>query len=210
MKIRLQSRESGFTLIELMVVMAIIATLAGLGMVTVPRMLRKNKLTKAMDNLRIIHQTLFDYEDSHGHMPTGSGEAFVLGPWIEGRIDRTVRDAEPYFDPSTGNKPDEDFTNVDEMMIDYVGPDQTGRRKRLMTSDRNANDKIIVTNSVPPVQTDEDLDILPHSALAVVILTLGGSVDTIEANEFEEGYPVIGPDSSYEGLRWIALPIEWR
>lgn len=202
-------RDGGFTLIELLVVMAIIATLAGLGMVGVPRMLRQKNITAAKARLAVVHRDLMAYEARYQHMPTESGEAFVLGPWIHEIVDHTAKDAEIYFDPSTGNKPDEDLTNVHNMEIDWTGPDQEGRRKKIMTTDLKAAEKIIVCNAIPEIQGEDDLDELPHAAKGIVYLTLSGATDFEESSKFSEGYPVIGPASSNERFQGMKPPREW-
>lgn len=203
-------RESGFTLIELMVVMAIIATLAGLGMVGVPRILRQRNITAAKARLGVVYRDLMAYESRYTHMPTESGEGFVLGPWLAGIVDHNVKEAEIYFDPSTGNKPDEDLDNVDNLEIDWTGPDQEGMRKRIMTTDLNAAVKVIVCNAIPELMSDDDLDQLPHAAKGIVYLTLGGNTDFEESSKWSEGYPVIGPNSSNDRFRGIKPPRDWR
>ncbi len=52
MKLSRKSSKVGFTLVELLVVIVIIAALAALSFTVGPKMLRKAKATEAMQNLR--------------------------------------------------------------------------------------------------------------------------------------------------------------
>jgi hypothetical protein len=173
-------------------------------------MLRKKNITAAKARLQVIHRDLMNYEDIYKHMPTESGEAFVLWPWLANQVDHTEKDAEIYFDPSTGNKPEPDLANVDNMEIDWTGPDQAGSRKRIMTTDLNATEKVIVCNAIPEVQGEDDISDLPHAAKGIAYLTLAGGVDFEEASKWSEGYPVIGPSSSNEKFQKMKIPQDWR
>ena len=78
------------------------------------------------------------------------------------------------------------------------GPDQEGARQRMRTQNRNANNKVIVCNKVPVVQTDADLDEMPYAAKGICYLTLGGAVDFMDSSSWPDEYPVIGPESALE------------
>ena len=104
--------SQGFTLIELLVVMAIIATLAGLAVVGIPTYLREADKTACAAQLQKFHGYLQIYQRQHGSMPRASGPAFVMAIWHAQIVDHTVADAKVFFSPGTGNKPEEDLSNL--------------------------------------------------------------------------------------------------
>jgi len=200
---RKSSKASGFTLIELMVVMAIIATLAGLAAVGIPAYLRQADKTADQANLRHLFGMLQIYQQHYKALPRASGPEFVLAPWTHALVDHTTSDAKIFFCPGTGNQPEPDLSNVTPEDIDYTGPDQTGRRTRLRIQMRNANDYAIVCNKVPAVvEGEEDLSDFPHAAKGINVLFAGGSVRWFDAqDDFGGDPPVIGPESPVELLQ---------
>jgi prepilin-type N-terminal cleavage/methylation domain-containing protein len=188
----------GFTLIELLVVMAIIATLAGLSIMGIPAILRQADITADKGKLQAIYKQLLIYQTNHKAMSPRSGPAFVLSIWDSGLMDKTQKDAEIFFAATTGNEPYPDLGNVSPEGIDWTGPDQEGARQRMKTQNRNANNKVIVCNKVPAVQTDADLDEMPYAAKGICYLLLGGNVDFMDSSSWPDGYPVIGPESALE------------
>jgi prepilin-type N-terminal cleavage/methylation domain-containing protein len=194
----------GFTLIELLVVMAIIATLAGLGAVGIPRFLRERDITVAKTRLSEIHKAFVIYQGRHGGLSPKSGPAFVLSIWDEGIVDHTRKDAEIFFDPGAKAKPEDDLSNVTPEGISWTGPNQEGLKVRLGIQDRNANNRVIVCNRLPEViQSQEDIDLLPHAGKGIVYLTLGGAVEFIESSKFGGEYPIIGPNSPRDEFKWM-------
>lgn len=68
-------RRNGFTLVELLVVIVIIAALAGLSYAILPRIQRKAKGTASMSNLRQFAPILTNYTTEHsGKLPPIKGE----------------------------------------------------------------------------------------------------------------------------------------
>ncbi len=200
-------RDRGFTLVELLTVMAIIATLAGLGLLTIVPALRNRDKTVCQSHLQEIHRLLRIYESNNKRLPTASGASFVLAVWGGQYLDKGVKEAELFFCPSTGRRPDPDLANVTPEGIDFTGPDQVARQSRnaLSTYDKNASSTVIIANKVPEkVVTDEDKKNLPHKGLGICVLYLQGSTDFIEADKFgPDEIPILGPDSPIEGLRWL-------
>lgn len=190
-------RRGGFTLIELLVVMAIIATLAGLGMVGIPAIIRASEQTAAKDRLTSIYKLLTTYRITHKKWPKRPGALFPLSLYEGGTIDKTPKDCEIFFDPSLGATALEDLSNVTEEGINWTGP-SFENNLRYSASMRNANKYVIVCNKVPPVNSDDDLDFLPHAAKGIVYLTAGGNADFMVSEQWAEGYPVVGPESSLE------------
>jgi prepilin-type N-terminal cleavage/methylation domain-containing protein len=201
----------GFTLIELLVVMAIIATLAGLGVVGIPAYLRNADKLKCQDHLRQIGGMLRIYESENKGLPRADGAAFVLAIWGR-QLDKNEKTAEVFFCPST--KRFKDFQGKIDLEpddIDFTGPDFTAimatRRNGLSTSEPNAAVKAISGNKVPrsdEYQSTDDLKKdLPHAGKGVCILYLDGSVDWVEAAQFQDDIPVYGPESPKESLRML-------
>jgi prepilin-type N-terminal cleavage/methylation domain-containing protein/prepilin-type processing-associated H-X9-DG protein len=63
-----KTASSGFTLVELLVVISIIATLAGLGITILPKALKKGKATQGLANMRQFSTLLQTYAADHSMM----------------------------------------------------------------------------------------------------------------------------------------------
>lgn len=68
MKLSCKTKRSGFTLVELLVVIVIIAALAGLSFTVLPRMMRKSKVTDSMSKLRQFAPLLQGYATDHSNI----------------------------------------------------------------------------------------------------------------------------------------------
>lgn len=77
-----RARRSGFTLVELLVVIVIIAILAGLLLPAITRAVRSGRLTADANNLSQLWKTMYaysiDYGGRHKIMPHETGGAFWL------------------------------------------------------------------------------------------------------------------------------------
>ncbi|MEY2742059.1 MAG: Type secretion system protein precursor [Planctomycetota bacterium] len=199
--------DRGFTLVELLTVMAIIATLAALGLTSIPAIIRNSQKTACQSNLQEIHKLLRIYEANNKRLPTASGSSFVLAVWGGQYLDKGVKEAELFFCPSTGRRPEPDLSNVTPEGIDFTGPEQGNRQSRnaLTMTDRDASSTVIIANKVPEkVVTDEDKKNLPHKGYGICVLYLQGSTDFIDSEQFgPEQIPILGPDSPIEKLRWL-------
>lgn len=109
-------RQSGFTLVELLVVIVIIGILAGLLIPAIVSALNEAKLTACANNLTQLYKTLHLYGvRTHGKMPSERGEAF----WLKFQqmtpplLDPSM--AEVYFCKKKGEEPALGAT-------DYRGP----------------------------------------------------------------------------------------
>jgi prepilin-type N-terminal cleavage/methylation domain-containing protein/prepilin-type processing-associated H-X9-DG protein len=73
----MRSRESGFTLIEIVIVMAIIGTLAGMVLVVIPIAQERNRRTTCANNLKQLGTVLVADSVERG-WPKDSGAGFLL------------------------------------------------------------------------------------------------------------------------------------
>jgi prepilin-type N-terminal cleavage/methylation domain-containing protein len=67
----------GFSLIELLVVSAILAVLAGLTLAAVQRARESAQRTQCLNRLKNLALAVLNYESAHGHLPPGA----VWGPF---------------------------------------------------------------------------------------------------------------------------------
>lgn len=72
MKTNVQTTRRGFTLVELLVVIVIIASLAGLTAPMVIRQRKKADQTQAVNNARQIGFAMFEFENDYGSFPDSS------------------------------------------------------------------------------------------------------------------------------------------
>ncbi|MDB4778360.1 DUF1559 domain-containing protein [bacterium] len=99
----------GFTLVELLVVMAIIAILIGITIPAVQTVREAARRTKCKNNLRQVGVALTSYHIRHEHLPPGWDGSGTWSWWIHilddleqgalsDQIDRSVHFTDPRFD----------------------------------------------------------------------------------------------------------------
>lgn len=66
-------RKQGFTIIELLIVIAVLGTLATIGLITLPGATSHARDTRRMSDLKQYQTTLETYYSSHDEYPSGSG-----------------------------------------------------------------------------------------------------------------------------------------
>lgn len=81
--VRHRNRRRGFTLVELLMVMAILATLAAIAVPTYRDLLLKLKQDNVISELKDIEQEIARFEAEHGRLPTSLAEAGIdkKDPW---------------------------------------------------------------------------------------------------------------------------------
>ena len=84
-----EKKRSGFTLVELLVVIVIIAALAALSFTVLPRMMRKAKASEALSNLRQIAPLLTTYATDHSMMLPAAENNEVIVDGVASRLQWT-------------------------------------------------------------------------------------------------------------------------
>src|SRR5262245_51371607 len=82
--LRINRGTAGFTLIEMMAVVAIIALLAGIGIPKWHEMVEKARVTQAIGDINAIQFDLMNLESSNQPLPStlaGVGRGAMLDPW---------------------------------------------------------------------------------------------------------------------------------
>jgi prepilin-type N-terminal cleavage/methylation domain-containing protein len=123
------AKQGGFTLIEMMVVLAILILIASLVVPAVTQALRKGQERKCMANMRSMGQVWFTrYSDIAG--AAGTLDTDRIYPWLSQMAPNPIGSPEIFICPSDaskgedGSKPDSpDFRNIDSN--DFAETDDT-------------------------------------------------------------------------------------
>lgn len=190
MKTNIQPMRRGFTLVELLVVIVIIAALAGLTAPMVIRQRKKADHTEAVNNARQIGLGMLEFEQSYGVFPddttaaevtTNTGSTLTLGTSNSNDYFRQLMAAEItqseamfYAKISYTKKPDNVFKDADaledgEVGFGYIMNSTTG----LSTAGNPARPYVIAP--LLKDNTSGEFDIDPYDSKAVT-LRLDGSV----------------------------------
>lgn len=198
------SRQSGFTLVELLVVISIILLLATLGVTKFIAAQRDAELVTSKDRLSQIYTHLTRYETAKRRLPRESGSEFVMAVWGGRFVSKSVNNADIFFDASLAAPPLSDETleeDVTAETIHWAGRNQEDKAYRVpKLTVKNASKTIIVCNK--PLVDGQ----LPHQGNVLAVLYASGHVGEIEAETFgfEEGEPLlIGPESPVEALQGL-------
>ncbi len=96
-------RDKGFTLIEMLVVISIISLLA---IFLLPNVLGASERASQLadqKNLQEIYSNLRLYKDKRKHYPLHGGHKLLLGPWVDGIIEKSDLNRDRYFRPGTND-----------------------------------------------------------------------------------------------------------
>ncbi|MHC4598294.1 MAG: prepilin-type N-terminal cleavage/methylation domain-containing protein [Planctomycetota bacterium] len=194
-------RTAAFTLIEILVVMAIIATLAAL---VVPMLFKSTETanqTQCQSNLRQIYLALTDYKMKKGkgrHFPRYDGKKFVAALYRKG----VLEDASVLICPSTDdeNNDGEDLGGMgsdprDEVRkgtVSYAGRRNSKESDFTITKSRMKKTAVTkIALACDGLVRVEDSWLFPHGDM-VLALFLDGSVRRLDVDEDLKGIKKIG------------------
>ena len=120
MKLNTKKIVKGFTLVELLVVIAIIAALAALATPVVLKQQKKASATEAINNAKQIYLLMFEYDQDTGAYPTGAATA---NQTFEAMVADGYTTSEDIFYAKTSftTKPDGDATSGNACQAGEVG-----------------------------------------------------------------------------------------
>ncbi|HTE05378.1 MAG TPA: prepilin-type N-terminal cleavage/methylation domain-containing protein [Planctomycetota bacterium] len=208
--------RAGFSLIEILVVIAIISLLATLGVRAALNAREQGTVVKCRDNLHQMAQMMLVFHDTRnkGHWPQESGIRFLLT--LHKVKELSGRNAETFLCPGTEDTNDggpsgepgssyEDWANIDSGTISYAGRDQQGSPIKgsdlsaiVIAADDNegrANHKHVTNYAYADGSTDS-FDI-SNSVQGTELLS--------ENPELEKTGLPVGPDSPLELLRVLRV-----
>ncbi|WP_145066476.1 type II secretion system protein [Engelhardtia mirabilis] len=201
---------SGFTLIELMVVILIIGILATFLLPKIPEAIEEAKITGSRKNLMDIYGGTVAYEGRFDRLPSDSGVKFFACLIYKGVWENTPASARKLTCPGvdlgalTIGELDEEEWFSDPDMIDGSYSAYAGRdTKQFPIRNRRGTEAWVATDNDPEM----------NFRTTTLMLRGDGSVDRLEtATLIEEGvltegeeYLAVGPDSPHEMLRKLSL-----
>ncbi|MBI4567832.1 MAG: type II secretion system protein [Planctomycetes bacterium] len=166
----MNERKAGFTLVELMVVIAIIAMLATVGMATANFVIKKARQTSCGDNLKKLGEAAETYRLQMNTYPHFAGGAFWKAIYVQkGQLAEVGKDPKHYVCPATQDT-NKDATGViwdTNVAPSGVGPNEcsyagpftaTGNVKQsaLLGSDDSQDDTGTTNTSDPTTQNHAD------------------------------------------------------
>lgn len=78
--------EAGFTLVEILIVVAIIGTISAIAIPALRAALMQTKATQAFANLMLIKQTLLEYQAETGELPANASGYGLVPPTLSARL----------------------------------------------------------------------------------------------------------------------------
>ncbi len=198
MNLKTKTTNAGFTLVELMVVIAIIAAIIALVLPTLGRSRDTAKAVECQVNLKEIYGSLELYKTERNHYPNDSGIRFFLAPWNKGTLEKDPKYAKIYVCPGDENllqMIEGDFAIVAEELEDWdhFSSDFTsyaGRNQKDFPINFNARASQLIVS-------DDDEMTLNHPNL-VNCLYMDGSKEKILLEELDGEEFLVGEDSPLE------------
>lgn len=217
---RLKSRpsgRSGFTLMEMLVVILIIGILSSFLVVNVPQWLDRANMTASESNMRELYQHFISYQEDHnGSYPKDNGCKFLLRLWKDGYLEKTEKNAKRFFSPKMAY--DEwvetdvsettsiveylnDWENISQGYLSYAGFDTGGDRDIRRQLSKNPGKTAIIS------------DAMMFHRTAILYLTADGEKHRLMRSDIEdrtglnldEEEPVIGPGSELTELTTVSV-----
>ncbi len=194
--------QRGFTLVELMVVIAIIAAIVALVLPTLGGARDRAKAVECSVNLKEIYGTINLYKGELNHYPSASGVRFFLQPWERKIIENDSKYAKIYVCPGDENllqMIEGDYSFVAEQLedLDHFDSEYTsyaGRNQKDYPMDFNKRASQLIVS-------DDDEMGLNHRTL-VNVLYLDGIIDKVRLDDLAEGEEFyVGEDSPIEEFR---------
>jgi prepilin-type N-terminal cleavage/methylation domain-containing protein/prepilin-type processing-associated H-X9-DG protein len=207
-------RTSGFSLIEILVVITIIGLLMGLAFGPVQNALEGGRNTKCMANLRGIGQSFSIYKGQRnkGRWPEESGMRFLLTLVKHKQIEG--KNTEIFLCPGTSDRNDtgvggedgssyEDWDNLDSASISYAGRDQAeypirgGDESQLIIASDD--------NEFGPNHKNLTNYLFADGSVLSFDIRIDGEELLKEFPEIEQQGLPIGPDCPFEPLRVLRV-----
>lgn len=206
-----RQKQSGFSLIEILVVITIIAALVGLATPIIQNALDKARSVTCAAHLKDIGQNLFLWKQRHkDRWPREAGIRFLLVLHRDGQI--TGKDTSVFLCPGTEDinwttedgtegSTYQDWDELDPMTISYAGRDGNNHQ----INKNKENEEVVAA---------DDNDGRGNHRFATNFLYADGTVGTydIDADVIERGldtggldYLVVGPDSPVEMFQKLQL-----
>ncbi len=205
-------RRAGFSLVEILVVIAIIGLLGAIGTQVVLSAQEAGRVTKCQSNLGELAKTMSIYVETRnkGRWPKEAGIRFLLALHRDDQI--RGKNSDLFLCPGTDDENDigtgpgsayEDFENIDSATISYAGRDNINHRIR-----SSALESMVIAA--------DDNEFGPNHRTATNYAYADGSVFAFDAQidggdlleeypEYaEDGIPV-GPDSPVELFQPLSI-----
>lgn len=203
MKTNVKQTRRGFTLVELLVVIVIIASLAGLTAPMVIRQRKKADQTEATSNARQIGLAMFEFETEYGSFPDARTEplitnedGYTLGAgssnaYFRQLLAADITQSEAMFFAKSKRSPRKPDGNIDGTEALKVGEVGFGYILDGVNGQSTAGNPARVIAAAPILMASDDFDPDPYDKNAVV-LRIDNSVASLRINSQNKAILVPG------------------